>query len=421
MIKKIRQKRILYKNVGFLSLLQVVEYLAPLIILIYLTSTLSVDVYGKVAFVIALSQLLTIATDFGIILFGTEYISKNRSNTKKLNYFISNVYCLKLALFLLIATILIATPFFITTYANDHKLFIYGLLIVFGITFQPNWFFLGIEKMALISITGSIAKLTSIPLIIFFVLNDNNYSLVILLIGLSQCLGAIIGFFLMIASNIRLQMPSIKGITEIIRGSFSFFAARLSGMIYTTSGTVFIGIFSSPTNAAIFAIADQLYKALQSLFMPLNQALFPFMSAKKDLRTFLFFLILSVFLVITVSLIGYIFMPFIFNLIFSNDYIQSLEIINIFFLCIIVHVVNVLWGYPIATAIDKMHIVNQSTHIGAFTFILIMMFLTLTKQIIPLNVAFSMLFCEFLVFLYRLTRLVPSYIKFHDKMYKNKH
>lgn len=421
MIKKIRQKKNLYKNVGFLSLLQVVEYLSPLIILIYLTSTLSVDVYGKVAFIIALSQLLTIATDFGIILYGTEYISKNRSNNKKLNYFISNIYCLKLVLFLLITFILITIPFFVTTYASDHKLFIYGLLIVFGITFQPNWFFLGIEKMALISITGSIAKLTSIPLIIFFVSNDDNYSLVILLIGLSQCLGAIVGFFLMRANNIKLQLPSKKGITKIIRGSIGFFVARLSGTIYTTSGTVFIGIFSSPINAAIFAIADQLYKALQSLFMPLNQALFPFMSANKDLKTFLFFLILSVSLVIIVSFLGYIFMPYIFNLIFSDDYIKSLEIINIFFICIIIHVVNVLWGYPIATAIDKMHIVNQSTHIGAFSFIIIMIFLASSKQIIPLNVAYSMLFCELLVLLYRVTRLSSSYIKFHDKMYKKNH
>src|SRR5690606_39361131 len=56
------------------------SYLAPLAVLLYLTSVLRVEIYGVVAFSVAIVQLAGVLTDFGFDLAGAHKVAVWRDN-----------------------------------------------------------------------------------------------------------------------------------------------------------------------------------------------------------------------------------------------------------------------------------------------------------------------------------------------------
>jgi PST family polysaccharide transporter len=98
-IKNLYQKLVnnitLAKNIGYLSMIQVVNILIPLIIYPYLILTLGKEVFGLTVFVQTVISYLIILVNFGFNLSATREISIHRSNTIKLSEIVSSVFIIK--------------------------------------------------------------------------------------------------------------------------------------------------------------------------------------------------------------------------------------------------------------------------------------------------------------------------------------
>ncbi|EIH0305404.1 oligosaccharide flippase family protein, partial [Escherichia coli] len=70
----------LIKNIFYLFIVQIINYVAPFLVLPYLSRVLSVDNFGLLMMIISASSIALIVTDYGFSLSGPLFVAVNKHN-----------------------------------------------------------------------------------------------------------------------------------------------------------------------------------------------------------------------------------------------------------------------------------------------------------------------------------------------------
>ena len=135
-IKKLKHHKKIIENFSYLSVLQILSMITPLITYPYLVKTLGEVIYGTVVFVQAVVTYFNILVIFGFNF--TAAKGDNRDNPKKLNEIITTVTIIKILF-------LIFSLFLMTAYTfskMDHTYIIY----LFGYVSMRFSFIIGFFK-----------------------------------------------------------------------------------------------------------------------------------------------------------------------------------------------------------------------------------------------------------------------------------
>src|SRR5690554_7423247 len=81
MLKKLTSHR-LFKNTSALIIMQLFTYVAPFIVLPYLSRTLGADGFGLMIAALSLTVIANVCTDFGFNLSATYLISRKQNQTR---------------------------------------------------------------------------------------------------------------------------------------------------------------------------------------------------------------------------------------------------------------------------------------------------------------------------------------------------
>ncbi len=410
MIKKFLEHRIT-KNASALIVLQIVNYISPLLILAYLTKKLGIETYGVIAFSIAITQLSWVLMDFGFSLSATQIISARRNDKKYISRYIGAIFTIKIIIFCVLSLCLFIYALTTEKYADYYLLFIFGLLPILGQAFQPIWFFSGIEEMKFSVIFMVIAKLLSLFFIYITISNKDDFLWVPISNGISQIIAAMIGIYYIYKFNYRIVLPRLKDINSAYKLSTGFFISRVSYVSYMQGGTIILGLQSTSVEVAIYSLVTQLYTVMQSIFMPISQASFPYMTKERNLPLYLKLTIGVFILIVLCSIVAYFLAPLLISIILGDQWGAAIPLFNIFLVAVIFNVLAIMSGYPLATALNKINVANHSVNFTAIFFYSMIFILSLYGMIHPINVGLVFLATEIHLFLHRSIRLWPLFFK----------
>jgi PST family polysaccharide transporter len=400
-------KRRILSNAASLTVIQVANYVTPLIVLVYLARILGTELYGVLAFSQAIITISSIFTDFGYSLSATDKISKNREKLNFVSTIIGGIYSFQFLLFICCAIVIITFAHFSQTYHEHKTLLLLTLVPVFAQTFYPLWFFQGIEKMNLLAFFSITIKIIYVLLVIYFIKTPKDYTFVPLLSGLAHGTGLCMSIAIIYRLGYKIIIPNKTKILYCISFSRKFFVSRMLVMIYMNSSVLILGLIANSSIVATYSIAEQLYKAMQSAISPLSAATYPFMAKEKDIKLMMKLIYYCVFFVIVGAILGYFISPTLIHYFFDQSWENSLSILNIFFIAIVFHAGTVMTGYPLATAVGRIDVANSSVITGALIYCTGIIVLFLFGQINPLMLAFLMIISELGVLAKRAFILIP--------------
>lgn len=356
----------LFRNTSALLWIQVVTWILPLILLPYYTRLFGLGLFGVVAFVISAIQLSAVITDFGFSLSATEDISRNRDDKPYIEETLGAILLIKLGLLSVAAAAVNAVPYLLPERYGDHRLlFVLAVLPIAGTAYQPVWFFQGLEKMKALAVYTVIAKTAYLGLALALVRRPDQYYMVPVALGLSQLLAAGLGLALIHREGYGIAWPRRARVAKVFSQSATFFASRVSVALYTSGSVFLLGVFGSHAAVALFSVAEQLYRAIQSVFAPVGQALYPYMVREKNLKVFGKALMSAMAVAVVGIFVGYFVSPTLVRWIFGADFLDAVPLLYCFFFVVLVNVPGTLLGYPLLGAFGQSRWANWSVVVGS--------------------------------------------------------
>lgn len=393
----------LFANILSLGAIQGINYILPLVTIPFLYNQLGVENYGLVNFSFAFMQYFIILTDFGYGLSGTRYISKHRDDLTLVNRFLNSA-CFSRFLFSIISLSIVLICTCLIPSLKEHKIF--TLLFfgqVFGNVLNPTWFFQGMEKMKYNTIIHVVTKIISIIPLFFIIKKPTDYIFIPICYSGGAIIAGIFSMYLLVKEfGMKLYFTSLKEIINVTIDSSRYFLSRISVSFYSNTNSFVLGLVCGNVAVGYFSLADKIYNALNQVYGPINNALFPYMTRKKELPFFKKILsygtIINSFFIILFILI----FPHICSFVMPDFSQYSMCVLYILCVANIIDLPATFLGYPFLAAWGHPNFCNYSIMISALIHLLSLYVLYLVGGITIYSVAVLIVLCEIYVLVIRI-------------------
>jgi PST family polysaccharide transporter len=348
LFKSDTRKRLI-ENFLSLSVLQIANYVLPLITLPYLARALGPEKFGLIAFSQAFIWYFMILTDYGFNLSATREIAIYRENKEKVSEIFSSVMIIKFFLFLLALGIMSAIIFAFEKFRQDWEMYYLTFGMVLGQVLFPVWFFQGMERMKYITFLNILSKLIFTIAIFIFVRKVEDYLYVPLLNSLGFMVAGVLGLWIALKDfGIEFKIPSWKEIKYQLKEGWYIFISTVAISLYTISNTFILGLFANNTIVGYYSAAEKTIKAIQGLSNPISQTIYPYVSKlmHESRESGIKFLRKVTFLIggfnLALSLSIFIFADLIVKIVLGAQYTESVIVLKILaFLPFIIGLSNV--------------------------------------------------------------------------------
>lgn len=396
-------KNPLIENFISLALLQGLNYLLPLVTVPFLFNRLGVEFYGLLNFALAFTQYFFIITDFGFGLSATRFIAENRENKEKIKEYFNSVMFSRCLLAGVSFFILLVCMYFIPVLKENKLFFFLFFGQVIGNVMSPYWFFQGMEKMRFITILSTASRCVGI-LPLFFIIKDSGDYLYIpicysvgSIIGGGACLWVIRNKF-----NISFFYTGIKNVIQVTKDSGTYFLSRISLSVFTNTNILILGLVLGNTAVGYYSLADKVYQVFNSIYNPLVNAIFPYMTKTKNLKMFKKIFIGTTIINSVCTFVTFFLASFLLNLFFDDIDVSCVRILQIFMVACFISLPSTLLGYPFLAAWGHPNFTNLTLIVVSVFHIIGVTLLWILGLVTVYSIAWMVVFTELLLFIYRI-------------------
>jgi len=331
-------------NVAFLTILQAITYLLPVIIIPYLFRVIGVEKFGLIAFAQAFVQYFMILTDYGFNISATKEISLCRSEPAKVCRAFSSVMMVKIGLALISLFLLSVLVFFIPKFRNDWLIYVLSFGAVIGNTLFPVWFFQGTEKMKHIADLNILGGILYGVFIFIFVRESQDYLMVPLINSSVFLITGVLGQYIVFRRfGVTFKLQGYQSIKQQLKAGWDIFISIAAINAYTTTRVFLVGLLTNNTTTGFYSIAERVANLFQTFpLLSFSQAIFPRLSKifqknkKKAFRIMRRLQLITIQISLIFLPLAFIFAHIIVKVVCGGDYPETvlslrLLLISVFF------------------------------------------------------------------------------------------
>lgn len=355
-----------FKNTAWQYGLQVVKYLFPLITLPYLTRVLEPEGYAFYAYVVSFMSFAQVFVDFGFNLSGTKRIAKACSVGEE-NRVVGAVTEARLVLCLVAGVaVMIIASFLPLTKENLPYVFL-AFLAVCGKGLVPDFLFQGHEDMGPITTRFLVSK--SISTVLTFVLVHSMADIMWVPVLDILSSGVALAWSFVAAGKrfgTTIELVPLREALAELRTSGLYCFSNMAASVFSGFTTLLIGVVVIDASlVAYWSIAMTSVTAVQSLYAPIVNSLYPHMVNTGDYR---FAKRLSL-LALPVVMFGTVLFSLLSNLVMlvlgGNQYLVGAWVLVWVSPVLVFSFFGMLFGWPVLGAVGKVAEVTKSTVISA--------------------------------------------------------
>ena len=399
-MKRIFNNNKLFSNTFSLYLLTLAKILFPLISLPYLTRVLSTDCYGVVSYVKSYIVYAQLIVDFGFILSSVKDILKANDNVETIGHITGDTFLAKTILGLLALLVTIVVSFCLPILKNYFWFTLLSFLVVFLSCYLADFLFRGLEKMHYIAITFVVMKGISTALTFVFVHGDSEIMWIPILDIASSLIAVFITFLIIIFKlKIKIRITSLKSAFIKIKESFFYFVSNMATTAFGALNTLLIGIFIADlTQVAFWSVCGTIVAAIQSLYTPITNGIYPYMVKNKELRLIHKTMCIVLPILFVGATIGFVFSKTVLLIVAGDKYVGAFWLLRLLIPLMIISFPSMLYGWPTLGCVEKVKETTLTTLIAAIVQIAGLFLLVLINRFTLVNLAILRTVTEIILF-----------------------
>lgn len=275
------EKKRLAKNIFSLTILQVANYILPLLTIPYLVRVLGPEYFGLLAFATSTITYFVLITNYGFNLSATRQISIHRNDRDKVAEIFSAVMTIKTGLMVVSFVLMALLVFSFEKFSRHWEVYFITFGVVIGQVLFPVWLFQGMEQMKYITYLNIGAKTFFTGCIFIFVQGEADYLLVPLLTTMGFVFASFYSLYLVRNElNVNFSWQPAAAIKLQLEEGFHVFFSSMVISLYTISTTFLLGLFTNNVAVGYFAAADKIVQAVRGLYAPISEGIYPLIGKK---------------------------------------------------------------------------------------------------------------------------------------------
>lgn len=402
------KKKILLKNIFSVGIIQIANYIFPLITIPIVSRIIGPDKFGTINFAASFIAYFTLLIGFGFDITATRRVASDPSNEQNRNKVFSDVFLSQCLLFLFSVSIFIICLFLIPQLRTEKEVAIYTFLTCFATILTQNWLFQAMQDLHKIAILSLIGKVFFTVIVLSTIHIKSDYYWQPLALSLSQILIAVISFFWSIKKyHLKLVRVSFKNCLKLLWNEKIIFFSLCVISVYTTTTIVVLGITNSSTDVGYYTAGQKLITIMQMIITaPLSQAVFPYIGkafgdsfdkgiieVQKTIPIVFYFTLVCGFLIL-------IFAPYFIAFFYGNDFKPAVLVCRILAFIPMIISLSVILGIHVMINLKMDKVFFNITVIGALfgmtLNLLIVRFYSYIGAAITWTVTEFLVFCLFL-------------------------
>lgn len=320
--------KIVFENIGYLTLLQIAGYIFPLITLPYLARVIGAEGFGKIAFASAIMVWVQTISDWGFNFTATRDVAQNKKDKDKTSHIFSNVLWARCLLAVVAGLLLLCAIAAIPYFRENAAIIIITFFQVPSLILFPDWFFQAIEKMKYTTYFSLLVKLLFTIAVFVFIQEKDDYIFQPLLITLGYLFCGIGALFLILKKwGYTLYKPQWDDIFNTIKGSYDVFINNIMPNFYNSFSVLLLGFWGGSTANGFYDGGSKFPTIFYNFQSVLSRAFFPFLSRKPDKQSL--YSKLNIGISVIGSTILIVLAPFVVNALLGSEFKNSVVVMQI--------------------------------------------------------------------------------------------
>ncbi len=324
------------RNIASLGLVQVANYLIPIVIIPIIVRILGAELFGRISYAQNIVSYLTLLVNFGFEYSATRQIALLEHDKEAQRRVFWSVIFIKVLLLLVSFMVLLGLGFCFDRVTEDPKLYWYAAITNIGFVLFPTWYLQGIQDMPRMAWTNFSIKLLGAILIICSIHHAEQYRLYPLLLSVASVAGGLAAM-IYVVRRYELGSPvwDKPALNESFRLGLPIFVNNLFVSLYTAANLTILGLYACDEQIGYFSGAQRLIIAVNMcVVMPVSTAIFPRMSQvfvedrQKGKRFFKQVLLGATAAAALISVVTYVAAPLIVRIMLGDSFEPSIALLR---------------------------------------------------------------------------------------------
>lgn len=272
------KNRTLLKNVASLGVVQVVNYIFPLLTIPYVSRIIGPEGFGLINYITAFVSYFVLIVYYGFDLTATRKIAVDPDNLEIRSKVFSEVTCARLLLFIITIVGFMICISSVPLLNSNIMLSLVLFLTVISALLTPQYVFQGLQRLPVLSILTLVKGVINTSLIFLFVSKKEDLLLYASISVFSNFLISLISIlYVILVIKIKFTFYSIKHSLTILKEGRLIFFSSIIFSLYTTTNIIILGFFAGPKTIGYYTTAVSFIIIVQSVVnIPLSSSLYPY-------------------------------------------------------------------------------------------------------------------------------------------------
>lgn len=278
--------KVAINNILQMGIIQLINYLFPIVMIPYLLRNIGVENYGKVSVVFAIAQLIIIVADYGFNFTATQKIAVTGKVEKKL---VTIIYAYKVLILVASSILLLLYIFFWNIHNGYEIFFLFSFIIYAGSqSFIPLWLYRGINKIGYLSVFTMLTKILSLILMFLMVKQKDDYVYMGFVYAFPSFIIMLVSLWIIYKKfDVRISRISFRDIIQELHEGRDMFLSNVIGTLYTTLNPVILSIFAGDFAVGVYSTCEKIVGVINSMTNAVSQAVYPIVCKKMEGNPFI--------------------------------------------------------------------------------------------------------------------------------------